>query len=425
LPDGVTIKMIDLGGIAVSDRRLRKLRPEVVAELAASIREQGLLQPIRLRPRSRGGSGYILVAGRHRLEAVRSLGLNNIRAEICDDMKADEALLAEIDENLMRAELSAAERAAHHKARKPLYLKLHPETKKGGVPGAGRGRGKKKGLEERQNVAYAKDVAKKTGKKNRTVEREVARGEHIDAEVLANIADTSLDQGDELDALAKLPEAEQLALAERASAGEKVSAKTRAKQISRDRREAELGAKIIAFPTKQYGVIVTDPEWHDEVWSEETGMDRHPSNHYPTSPVEEIAFRKVADIAAPDCVLFLWTTNQHLRIALGVMEAWGFAYKSNYVWGKDRAGTGRWNRSKHEILLIGTRGSPPCPAPGTQRDSLIMAPRGEHSAKPECFLEMIEQYYPTIPKIELNRRGAARAGWDAWGNEVHEPEAVA
>jgi N6-adenosine-specific RNA methylase IME4 len=131
-----------------------------------------------------------------------------------------------------------------------------------------------------------------------------------------------------------------------------------------------------------------------------------------------IASRPVASIATKDCVLFLWTTNQHLRIAHGVLEAWGFEYKSNYVWGKDKASTGRWNRSRHEILLIGTRGDVPCPAPGEQWDSLIMAPRGAHSAKPKCFLEMIEQYFPNVPKIELNCRGAPRPGWEAWGNEV-------
>ena len=71
-----------------------------------------------------------------------------------------------------------------------------------------------------------------------------------------------------------------------------------------------------------------------------------------------------------------------------------------------------WNREKHELLLIGTRGNVPCPAPGTQWHSLIMAPRGRHSAKPECFLDMIEQYFPTLPKIELNspRRTAAGVG---------------
>jgi N6-adenosine-specific RNA methylase IME4 len=192
------------------------------------------------------------------------------------------------------------------------------------------------------------------------------------------------------------------------------------KKTARAERERALGTKQLALPDKRYGVIVADPEWNDTVWSEETGMDRHAGNHYPTSDAKAIEARPVADIAASDSVLFLWTTNQHLRIAIGVLEAWGFEYKSNYVWGKDKISTGRWNRSKHEILLVATLGKPPCPAPGTQWESLIIAAKGEHSAKPECFLEMIEQYFPTLPKIELNRRGPPRPGWDAWGNEVQE-----
>ena len=190
------------------------------------------------------------------------------------------------------------------------------------------------------------------------------------------------------------------------------------KKEARAKREADLGIKQMALPNKRYGVVVADPEWKDEVWSEDTGMDRHASNHYPTSDAKIIAARDVGSIAAKDCVLFLWTTNQHLRIAIGVMEAWSFEYKSNYCWGKNKISTGRWNRSKHELLLIGTRGNVPCPSPGTQWDSVIEAPVGAHSAKPECFLEMIEAYYPTLPKIELNRRGAARDGWCAWGLEA-------
>jgi N6-adenosine-specific RNA methylase IME4 len=117
-------------------------------------------------------------------------------------------------------------------------------------------------------------------------------------------------------------------------------------------------------------------------------------------------------------VLFLWATNRHLDDALAVMKAWGFIYRSNYVWRKPTAGLGYWNRSVHETLLIGTRGHPPCPAPGTQWESVIDAPRGElHSAKPEVVLRMIEQYFPSVPKIELNAR-KRRAGWDAWGLEA-------
>jgi N6-adenosine-specific RNA methylase IME4 len=50
-----------------------------------------------------------------------------------------------------------------------------------------------------------------------------------------------------------------------------------------------------------------------------------------------------------------------------------------------------------------------------------MAARGEHSAKPECFLEMVEEYFPTLPKIELNRRGPPRPNWDAWGFGAEQP----
>jgi N6-adenosine-specific RNA methylase IME4 len=110
--------------------------------------------------------------------------------------------------------------------------------------------------------------------------------------------------------------------------------------------------------------------------------------------------------------------------ALAVMAAWGFTYKSSFAWGKDRAGTGYWNRNKHELLLVGTCGKVPAPADGDQWESLIMAPRGAHSAKPEKFHELIEAYYPNLPKIELNRRGPVRAGWDAWGNEADLLEAA-
>ena len=99
--------------------------------------------------------------------------------------------------------------------------------------------------------------------------------------------------------------------------------------------------------------------------------------------------------------------------------------KSNHAWGKDKAGTGYWNREKHELLLIGTRGDIPCPAPGQQWDSLIMAPRGKQSEKPEVFLQMIEEYFPNLPKIELNRRGPPRPKWSAWGNETEPAKEAA
>jgi N6-adenosine-specific RNA methylase IME4 len=182
-------------------------------------------------------------------------------------------------------------------------------------------------------------------------------------------------------------------------------------------RERVLGGIQLALPTQKFGVILADPEWRFEPWSRETGMDRAADNHYPTSATEVIAARDVASIAADDCVLFLWATAPMLPHALVVMAAWGFHYKSHCVWIKDRIGTGYWFRNQHELLLVGTRGNIPAPAMGEQWPSAITEPAGKHSEKPEATLRMIEQYFPTLPKIELNRRGPPREGWSAWGNE--------
>jgi N6-adenosine-specific RNA methylase IME4 len=161
-------------------------------------------------------------------------------------------------------------------------------------------------------------------------------------------------------------------------------------------KEAALAARQLALPNKVYGVIVADPPWRFEPYSRESGLDRSADNHYPTSGVEDIAALPVANIAAHDCVLFLWATAPCLEFALAVMKAWGFAYKSQYIWVKNRIGTGYWSRNKHEILLVGTRGHIPAPAPGTQWASVIEAPVGAHSVKPDKALEMIESYFPHL-----------------------------
>jgi N6-adenosine-specific RNA methylase IME4 len=198
--------------------------------------------------------------------------------------------------------------------------------------------------------------------------------------------------------------------------------RTKRKKEERVRKEQALAVKQQALPDKRYGVIVADPEWAFKTYSE-NGMDRAADNHYPTSPLDAIKRRDVASISAPDCVLFLWATVPMLPQALEVMKAWGFTYKSHAVWDKIRTGTGYWFRNRHELLLVGTKGNVPAPAPGTQHASIITESATVHSEKPETALEMIESYFPNLPKIELNRRGAPRPGWDAWGNEVEEDAA--
>lgn len=222
-----------------------------------------------------------------------------------------------------------------------------------------------------------------------------------------------------------LAEDTQRMIAEEAEAGRANVVRTVIKRESRVSRERDLGEKQVALPNKKYGVVLADPEWKHKAWSEETGEDRSAGHHYPLSETEIIASRPVVEITDRDCILFLWATASMLEHALVVMAAWGFTYKSHFIWAKDRVGRargmGRWLSDEHELLLIGTRGSVPAPTGDLQARSVQHAPVGEHSEKPELFHEIIEHYFPTLPKIELNRRGLARPGWDAWGNEATPP----
>jgi ParB family transcriptional regulator, chromosome partitioning protein len=210
----VNVRIISVG------KRLRKLRQDKVDEIAESIKRGFLLQPIVIRPK-KDSCRYDLVIGAHRLAAVKQLGLKTIKVEVIADCDDDQALLAEIDENLIRAELTQAERAQHIDARKAIWEKLYPETKHGAAPGkAGGG----KEAKETKLDSFAEATAKATGKSKTKIKRDATRGKKV--VVLPDIVGTSLDKGVELDALAKLPVEKQRQLAERAKAGEQVSAVT-------------------------------------------------------------------------------------------------------------------------------------------------------------------------------------------------------
>ena len=120
------------------------------------------------------------------LEAARKCGHQTIRAEVYDDLGDDEAKLLQIDENLCRAELSPAERAAHLVERKRLYETLHPETGHGGDRRSAEARSSS----HSENLkAFVEDTAAKTGKGRSTIAREAKRG--ADIRDVAQLAGTS------------------------------------------------------------------------------------------------------------------------------------------------------------------------------------------------------------------------------------------
>lgn len=193
-------------------KRLREVDYDHVGTLAESIAKVGLINPITVvRGKvSRGDfipdvPGYWIVAGAHRFHACRSLGLVEISAHVVEmsDLERD---LVEIDENLAGPVLSKQDLYIFTHRRKVIYETLYPETKIGGAPGiAGGG----KAAKEVKVRSFVDDHAKKTGVSRATVARNARRGAVLDNEAMQVIRGSGLDDGRNLDAVARLPVAAQ------------------------------------------------------------------------------------------------------------------------------------------------------------------------------------------------------------------------
>ena len=203
--------------------------------------------------------------------------------------------------------------------------------------------------------------------------------------------------------------------------------RARKAEIRRAERIERLAAtcnQSAPFPSdRRYAVLYADPPWHFNVYNEESGIESAAGNHYSTMSLEEICALPLLSLASPDAALFMWTTVPHLRESFDVLVAWGFEYKTNIVWVKDKIGLGYFVRNQHELLLVATRGDMPSPSPANRPPSVISASRREHSRKPDEAYALIERMYPDLPKIELFAR-QARPGWAAWGNEVHPRKSI-
>lgn len=179
------------------------------------------------------------------------------------------------------------------------------------------------------------------------------------------------------------------------------------------RRAADLGDQV-------FSLIYIDPPWRYE--DQAIDGERAIETHYPTMALEEILALPVSRHAAQDAVIFCWSTAPNAPGGFAALEAWGFDYVSQWIWAKDRIGTGYWGRNKHEILLIGKRGDMPPPNEDKRPETVIRGERTEHSAKPPVFRELIAAAYPELPKIEMFARGAAPEGWVFWGDQAEWPQ---
>jgi N6-adenosine-specific RNA methylase IME4 len=181
---------------------------------------------------------------------------------------------------------------------------------------------------------------------------------------------------------------------------------------TRMKHESDRKGKVSQpLPVSIFNVIYADPPWKYN----NSGFSDAPQHHYETMELFDIEALPINKLTAENCVLFLWTTNPFLKDALEVVDAWGFEYKTNFVWVKEHSTAGFYVRGQHELLLIATKGS--LLPSGVMPISIINGSNDVHSKKPDCVYEIIESMFPGASKCELFAR-QKHEGWEAWGNDI-------
>lgn len=235
--------------------------------------------------------------------------------------------------------------------------------------------------------------------------------------VLANLdlpseADSASLSLSHLRALAPLGAADQRELAPTISELSVAEARRVIKAWRAERRSTRVVAPPPPLPDGTFRTICADPPWR---FSDSQGGygDGLAEDQYVSMPTDEIAAMPVADLAAPDSHLYLWTPVTKVPDALAVCAAWGFEYKGLLTWAKPGLGLGTWWRMRTEHVVFGVRGRLPT-TPNLA--NFFEAPRRRHSQKPDEFFELVEKASPG-PYLELFAR-RQRAEWTCWGNEV-------
>lgn len=176
---------------------------------------------------------------------------------------------------------------------------------------------------------------------------------------------------------------------------------------------------------KKYSVIYADPAWRfsqginrRKKIRDKFGTNEELSLQYPTMSDREIIELNVGELADDTCVLFLWTTDAHLEVAIKAINNWGFKYKTiAFTWNKKRCFMGKWTVKQCEICLLATRGTAHKLLKSFKEKSYYEESKKEHSRKPNEFRKRIERMFGDVPKLEMFARTKSD-GWDVWGNET-------
>jgi N6-adenosine-specific RNA methylase IME4/general stress protein YciG len=378
--EALRFELVPVNEIRVGRRARRNLGD--IPALARDIDENTMLQWILLDEDRR------LVAGRRRLEAARCLGWEEIPA-VVGDFSDPDRLSAEVAENIARKDLAPSELV---RAGRAILARERAAARERRREGGRRG-GQASGESPEASRGNVRDIiARRLGVSGQTWTRMLAVVEAAeqDPERYGDLIDL-MDQG----------------------RAHSVAGVWQLLQRRRIRSQIELAPP--EPPDGTFDVIVVDPPWRYGPDESLGGISPMP---YPTMDIAEIAALPIRDHAKPTCVLWLWTTNHHIRFAWDILDAWGFEYRNLFTWVKTRRlGLGRWGRANTEHVLLATRGrATDLVVMENQPSAFEEAPR-EHSRKPEVFYGMVEETCLGLRRLDYFAR-EARDGWEVFGAET-------
>ena len=176
-----------------------------------------------------------------------------------------------------------------------------------------------------------------------------------------------------------------------------------------------------------FDVVLADPPWsyygQQDKWAAA-------AKFYNTMSDEELLGFDISSFLKPTGVLFMWVTSPRFDFGIDLMRSWGLHYRGiAFVWVKTK---------KDGVTPIGAQGVRPSFVKPTSEyvivgsfkkkgrplaisdegvPQIVLAPKQEHSRKPDEIHKRIDRLYPEMDKIELFAR-RSYPGWSVWGNEV-------
>ena len=185
----------------------------------------------------------------------------------------------------------------------------------------------------------------------------------------------------------------------------------------------------------KYKAIYCDPPWsYFNKKNHDSSMGGTP---YKQIPLEELKNLPIQQIADKDSILFMCATLPKLPEALETIKSWGFSYTTcPFVWVKlnpkgslevDKennrtilnggiySGLGHWTCGNAELVLMGKKGAPKRINKSIKQ--IIIAPRTQHSRKPDEIRQRIVQLMGDVPRIELFATEIVE-GWDSIGGAI-------